>query len=617
MIPQAQAQNGGIFTTEFTLPASKLVLIHAAIIIAAGLFIYSPAIRGYWLWDDSMYISENPLLNDPARLWKAWFQPGSFVEYYPITQTLQWVQWQLWGNDTLGYHLTNVCLHLLSAILIWRLLSKFGLKLAWLGGLIFAVHPMMVESVAWISELKNTLSLLAMCAWMDYEERGRRSDYLRALAFFLVAMLCKIGMAPFPVIILLYAWWKRGRIGGRDLLTGAPFFVISVVLCLITKLSGIWYMQNQMKNQAVVEIDGFFDRLALAGQTLSFYFTKCFWPAGPLPIYPQWTVDPSSPIQFLPWLILAGAVYWLWRRRQSWGRHVLLGLGFFILFLAPFLGFLPISYMSFTWVMDHFLYVPIIGLIGIVVAGIEDVDAQLATSVHPFSTGILTVIVGLLAFESHWYAAAFTGDETLWNYTVERNPGAWLAHDNLGDLLLKFGEPEKAREQFVTAIGLKPELGQPYINLAAALVQLGRVPEGVEALQEALKKDPYSPEGHNNLGVMWARMGRMPEAFGEFEWALRRHPNYVDARNNLGNALFQVGRIPEAIEQFRYALRINPSFVAARDDLGLALEQSGRIKEAEDEFRQSLRIDPDDDKARDNLTRLQQLEMQQSAPGKK
>ena len=127
-----------------------------------------------------MYLSQNPLLHDPARLWKAWFQPGSFIEYYPLEQTVQWVQWQLWGNDTFGYHLTNVCLHLLGAFLVWRLLSKFGLRLAWLGGLIFAIHPMMVESVAWISELKNTLSLppflLAMCAWIDYEERGRKQD---------------------------------------------------------------------------------------------------------------------------------------------------------------------------------------------------------------------------------------------------------------------------------------------------------------------------------------------------------------------------------------------------------------------------------------------------------
>jgi hypothetical protein len=213
-IPETQVHDEGVLTSEFVLPEWKLMLIHAAIIVAAGLWIYWPALNGDWLWDDTMYVSQNPLLNDPAHLWKTWFQPGRFIEYYPIEQTVQWVQWQLWGNYTLGYHLTNLGLHLLSAFLVWRLLGKLGLQFAWLGGLIFAIHPMMVESVAWISELKNTLSLppflLAMCAWIDYEERGRRNDYLRALAFFLVSMLCKIGVAPFPVIILLYAWWKGG-----------------------------------------------------------------------------------------------------------------------------------------------------------------------------------------------------------------------------------------------------------------------------------------------------------------------------------------------------------------------------------------------------------------------
>jgi len=616
-ISKAQTRNEGVLSVDFVLPEWKLVLVHAAIIIAAGLWIYWPALYGDWLWDDTMYISQNPLLNDPARLWKAWFQPGSFIEYYPIEQTVQWAQWQLWRNDTLGYHLTNLCLHLLSAFLVWRLLSKFGLKLAWLGGLIFAIHPMMVESVAWISELKNTLSLppflLAICAWIDYEDRGRRADYLWALAFFLVSMLCKIGAAPFPVIILLYAWWKRGRIGWRDLSASAPFFVISVILGLVTAWSGASYMQGQLKNPAVVEIGGVFSRLVLAGQTLSFYFTKCFWPVGPLPVYPQWKIDPSSPVQFLPWLVLAGVTYWLWRRRQSWGRPILLGLGFFILTLGPFLGFTAISYMSFTWVMDHFLYVPIIGLIGIVVAGIEDVDARFATSIHPFSTGVLTVVMGLLAFESHWYAAAFTGEETLWNYTIEHNPGAWNAQDNLGQILLKVGEPEQAREHLDMAIRLKPELGEPYINLATALVQLGQIPEAMEALRQALKRDPYSPEAHNNLGILFAQTGRMADAFGEFKWALLRHPLYVDAHNNLGNTLLQAGRTSEAIEQFRVALQIDPNDAAAHDDLGLALALSGHVPEAMEQFQLALQINPEDAKARDGLNKLQQSEVQQKA----
>jgi Tfp pilus assembly protein PilF len=400
------------------------------------------------------------------------------------------------------------------------------------------------------------------------------------------------------------------------LAASVPFFVVSVVLGLLTAWSGIWYMQGQLKTPAVVDVGGFFSRLALAGQTLSFYFAKTFWPVGPLPIYPKWKVDPSSPLQYLPWLLVAGAIYWLWRRRQTWGRHVLLGLGFFALLLGPFLGFQPISYMSFTWVMDHFLYVPVIGLIGIVVAGIEDVDARLATSVHPVSTGILTVLMGLMAYESHWYAAAFTNEETFWTYAIDRNPGAWLAYDSLGKIGLMAGESKQAKEYFGTVIRLNPDLGEPYLNLATAFVQLGQMPEAVEAFNQALKRDPYSPEANNDLGILLAQTGHTPEAIGHFEKALHGHPFYADAHINLGNTLLQAGRTSEAIEQFQAAILINPSYAPAHDNLGFAFAQAGRVPEAMEQYQQALQINPDDDKARDSLAKLQQSQMQPSTPAK-
>src|SRR5271170_4808966 len=162
----------------------KLLLLRALLIVAAGFWVFAPALRGDWLMDDDLYVTQNVLLNDPARLWKIWFAPGSLIEYYPIEASAQAIQWRLWHMDTLGYHATNLLLHLASALLVWRLLGKFGLRLAWLGGLIFAVHPVQVESVAWIAELKNTLSLppllLAMCAYIDYEERGKKRDYFLA-----------------------------------------------------------------------------------------------------------------------------------------------------------------------------------------------------------------------------------------------------------------------------------------------------------------------------------------------------------------------------------------------------------------------------------------------------
>ncbi|MEJ0000883.1 MAG: glycosyltransferase family 39 protein [Verrucomicrobiota bacterium] len=353
------------------------------------------------------------------------------------------MQWHFWHLDTLGYHLTNVVLHVVSALLVWRLLAQFHLRYAWLGGLLFAVHPVVVESVAWISELKNTLSLppflLAMSCWIDFEERGRRRDYLLALALFTVAMLCKISMALFPLVMLLYAWWRRGRVGGRDLARAAPFFAVSLALGMLTVLAGAWHREAQLLSPAGPDIGGPLLRVALAGQALAFYFAKAVWPAGLVPIYPQWPVHAGSPLAYLPWLVLAAVLAWLWTRRAGWGRHALLGLGFFVINLLPFLGFQPVSFMGFTWVMDHFLYLPLIGLIGLAVAALGQIEDGLAPAGRRVLAVLVALIFAVLALESSAYAAVFAGPDVLWSYTLARNPHSWLAHNNLGNACFATG----------------------------------------------------------------------------------------------------------------------------------------------------------------------------------
>ena len=242
-------------------------------IVAVGWWIYVPVLHGGWLWDDDSLVTQNSLVHDPAGLWKIWFTPRRMIDFQPIKFTVAWVQWHLWNNDPFGYHVTNILLHLISALLVWRLFRKLGLRLAWLGGLIFAIHPVAVESVAWIAELKNTLSLplflSAMCSWIDYEQGKRRKDYFLSLGFFLAAMLCKTSMAMFPAVILLYAWWKRKRIGWSDLKISTPFFMISLVLGLIT----ISFLHHSM-GTTPIPLGGLLSRLALVGLTVSFCFSS-------------------------------------------------------------------------------------------------------------------------------------------------------------------------------------------------------------------------------------------------------------------------------------------------------------------------------------------------------
>jgi hypothetical protein len=329
-------------------------LLQALVIAATVLWIYWPALHGDWLWDDNIDITNNSITQSPSGLWSIWFEPGSQLDYYPIKQSVQWVQWHLWGMDTLGYHLTNVLLHIVGALLVWRLLSKFGLRLAWLGGLIFAIHPVQVESVAWIAELKNTLSLppflLAMCAWIDYEERGKSKDYWLALGLFLAAMLGKLSVVLFPLVVLLYAWWRRGRIGWNDLKASLPFFGVSLLVGLITIGTGIWDHRFGHPDPGAVPVGGLLARLVAVGLSLSFCFSKSFLPVGLLPIYPKWPIDPSSPVQYLPWLVLGGTIYWFWTKRQSWGRHALLGLGFFLINLGPWGRVRDLSRLP-TWLL--------------------------------------------------------------------------------------------------------------------------------------------------------------------------------------------------------------------------------------------------------------------------
>ena len=554
--------------SQHALPALKVLLI-----AAAGFWIYHPVLNGAWLMDDAIYLPHNPLLHDPARLWKIWFAPGSFIEYYPIEETVQWAQWQLWGNQTFGYHLTNVVLHLVNGLLVWRLLDKFGLKLAWLGGLLFVIHPAAVESVAWISELKNTLSLLpfllAMCAWFDYEERNRPRDYYLALGLFAAAMLCKISMATFPLVILLYAWWKRDRIGWTDLRAFAPFLMISLALVLVTILASMSFTANHHREPGLEQIatESFFQRLVGAGLAFAFYFSQFFWPVRMMPLYPQWNIDSRSLLEFLPWPIVLAGACWLWTKREGWGRHAILGGGFFLILLAPFLGFTTISYMNITPVMDHFLYLPMIGLIGLVVAALERMAEIIPRDLRSTGTGIATAVLVLLALESHGYAGVFVNPETLWTYTVQGNPDSEVAQNNLGLVYLNSGRFPKAIDHYLQALKINPDYATAHNGLGNALAFSGNAAGALDQYRKASRLDPDYPEAHNGLANILLQNGQLPEAKAECEEALRLRPNYTDALCNLGLILAQQGQIPEAIEEFEAAQKLNPTDVRIQQQL--------------------------------------------------
>ena len=303
-----------------------------------------------------MYITQNPALRSLAGLRSLWLAPAG-VNYFPVTFTVQWIQWHLWGNSTLGYHLTNLGLHLLGSLLLWGLLRRIGLPLAWLAGLLFALHPLAVESVAWISEFKNTLSLPlllgASWAYVAYDDLRRPSRYLLALLLFACAMLSKSTVAMFPVVLLLYVWWKRARIRPADITASLPFFAIAGGLGVVT----VWF-EHHRASMGPAMPEGWLHRLAAAGTALGFYFEKALVPVNLQFNYPRWPADPASVWPFLPWVLLAALFAWCWSHRNGWGRAALLGLGFFVLNLLPVIGLVPMAYLRISRVADHFGYLP-------------------------------------------------------------------------------------------------------------------------------------------------------------------------------------------------------------------------------------------------------------------
>jgi tetratricopeptide (TPR) repeat protein len=567
------------------------LMLRIVVIIGATLWVYSPAFHGGWLWDDIKYLPENPLLHDPARLWKIWFEPGHRMEYYPIESTVQFAQWTLWKNNTLGYHLTSVILHAVSALLVWRLLAKIGVRLAWWGGLIFAVHPMMVESVAWVVELKNTLSLppllLAMCLYIDYDERKSRLDYLLVLGLFVVSMLCKSTGMMLPPVLLLYAWWNRGHVTWIDVKLSAPFFGISLVLGLL----GLGLMvQFNVAPTSPVSVSAL-ARLDTIGREMILYVIRFLYPVDLLPVYPSGLVTPTLG-GLLPWLLTGGVLYGSWLKRDRWGKHVLLGLGFFLLNMVPTLGSIYASLPNMIWSLDHMFYVPSIGLIGLIVAGAGRLQQKIRPALRPGVSGVLAILVALLALECRWYVGFYQNEEVFWRYTLRNFSNSAVAHDNLGHYLLRNDRLQEAVDQLGQSLQIDRTSAIAFNNLGNALRRQGRPEEAREQFRQAVKLDPKYAEAHNNLGNSLLQTGQISEAISQLEEAVRLRPNYADAHNGLGNALVLNDQIPQAIEEYKASVRINPDLPEAHNGLGNALLQTGQLPEAREQCQEALRLNP-------------------------
>jgi tetratricopeptide (TPR) repeat protein len=540
-------------------------LLPALLIAAAVLWVYGPALRGGWVWDDVEEVTQNPVLRQPGALGRIW-SAAEGPDYFPLKGTVQWLEWRAWGDDPVGYHAVNLALHLLSALLFWGILRRLGLRHGWIGGLLLAVHPLAVESVAWAAELKNTLSLAlllaAMTAYLEYDAQGsgRRADrfYWTSLFLFLCAMLSKTSVVMFPCAILLHAWWRR-RIDGRDFRASAPFFAVSLVLGLVT----LWF-QHHRATIAGHEFAGDpLTRLAASGLALAFYLEKSMLPFGLLPVYPHWDLRPLSPLDFVPWLAFAALFGVLWHRRATWGRPALFGLGFFALNLLPVAGFVSMAYLRISRVADHLAYLPLLGILGLAAAALERLAAAARWTV-------LAGVIAVLAWQGRRHTEIFHDEITLWTYTLERNPAAWVAENDLGNAFYQAGHIPEAMAHLREALRLNPDLAEGHYNLGTVYMATHQTAAAIGEYEVSLRLKPGSPGVENNLGTALAQTGRLPESVGHFERAVKLDPAYADAHHNLGNAYLMTGRLADAAREYEAALRLRPDDAAARSALEMA-----------------------------------------------
>jgi tetratricopeptide (TPR) repeat protein len=583
-------------TRLFSLPDAAVF----ASIFCAALMAYWPALHGGLVWDDASHVT-SPALASLHGLWRIWFQLGATQQYYPLLHSAFWMEHRVWGDAVLGYHLTNVFLHAAAACLVVRIVQRLSLPGAWLAGLVFVLHPVCVEAVAWISEQKSTLSavfyLAAALLYLRFDRTRRRPQYLWALGLFVLALLSKTVTATLPAALLVVFWWQRGRLGfRRDVRPLLPWLALSVAAGLFTAWVERTYIGARGADFALTPAE----RFLLAGRVIWFYAGKVIWPANLIFTYPRWKIDALVWWQYLfPAGVLAAAMgLWLLARRN---RGPLAGFLFFVGTLFPVLGFLSVYPFIFSYVADHFQYLASLGIIVPLCA----VGQRYALR-RPLGPPLAAALLLTLAVLTFRQAGAYADAETLYRATLARNPASWMAHTNLGVALADTPRrlPEAVAE-YQAALKLKPDDAQTHADLGNALAHMpGRLPEAVAEFRTALRLKPNSVQTHNDLGVALAGTpGGLPDAIAEFQAALRVKPEYAEAHDNLGVALTQTsGRLADAIAEFRAALRIEPNYADARNNLARALGQTpGGLPDAIAEYQAALRANGNDAETHNSL----------------
>ncbi len=610
----------------------------ALLLIPLVFIAYAQVFRAGFIWDDESHLTQNPCVVGPLGLKEIWTTTQAV--YYPLVLTTFWALHKFVGLNPLSYHALNVLLHAVSAILLWRVLRQLNVRGAWLGAALWALHPVMVQSVAWVTELKNTQScvfyLLSILFFLKWEDQGgavsrpsqrentdRRSLVIAlSLLFFLLAILSKPSTVMLPIVLALCIWWRRERIQRRDFLALVPFALISAV-------ASIWTVFEQKFHAGAIGGDWAQtrpERLIIAGKAIWFYLGKLVWPHPLIFIYPRWDVDSSKVVAYLPLLAAIAGLVALWFIHAKSGRALFFAAAYYVVSLFPVLGFFDVFFFRYSFVSDHFQYLASMGPLALAGAAIVTAVGRFGelrkpsradTAALQFSGNIAVVrsksfllpaIPGIfllsLVFLTWRQTAVYHDLVTLYTATLQKNPGCWMAHYNLGIILREQGDVDQALEHYRQAFALRPNYAEAHYNLARCLVEKGQLDDAIEHYEKALKINPADPETHNNLGVTLFGIGRVDDAIVHYQKALAIWPGYAAAACNLANALIVrqlPGDLDDAIARYSMCLAQTPDQAEAQYNLASALLRKGSIDEAIIHYQKALELLPGNADAHANL----------------
>jgi tetratricopeptide (TPR) repeat protein len=544
----------------FTFRSRLITYLGAVIVCALIVFAYRPAWHGGFIWDDDRYVANNHLLTAPDGLRRIWFSLDAPSQYFPLTYTLLRMERLLWDLNPAGYHLVNLLLHIANALLVGIILSRLQVRGSWLASGIFALHPVQVESVAWISELKNVLMgfffLLTVLTWMEYvdrEQKRRLSLYIAALLFYSLALAAKSTACTLPAALLLILWWKRRPITRKAILEIAPFVLLAVGVGLIA----VWWEKYHQGTRVLVSLSPM-ERLLIASRGIWFYLSKIFWPSNLTFIYPQWDIRVSDSTAYV-WLILTGvAAAVIYFSRRFLGRSLEVAALFFVATLSPLLGFIMLYTFRYTFVADHYQYLACIGPIAAAVSGLTIMDQKIRNGRWIGWGGGLAIAV-CLSVLTYRQSAMYRDLETLWRTTIAKDPKSWVAYNNLGVV---------AQEK-------------------------GNIDDAIDKYELALRFHENYPEARYNLGSALLLKGDADQAMQQCEQALRLQPNDPDALVVLGNAFMAKNDLDQASKHYRQALAIRPDDLNAHHNLAIALQQQGQLEQAAREFEEAKKLELD------------------------